>query len=251
MPATKCVHCGLFHADTADRCPHCGKDRFGRTFADAPPPPSIADEGAPVIGFLLGFFLGLWGLIGAFVFARSATKRGAVWGFVIRSVIVAVGVVAALTMRPSVHGSDPPAPVGNVAMPAVAPPRAASPAEVEAALKDACALETDGCVCLRAEYAKAAARFAADVEASLTSARETCEAKNPVIRAGVISTCTDGNDADRDVCTCAADAFLSRATVAQLNALHASGWTSELLALLHDARATCAPPPGGKHATHH
>src|SRR5687768_9683293 len=77
-------------------CPVCSVSSSPASGASAPSYMVPELEGSAFLGFVLGFVLGLWGLVGALVLGKPATKSGAIKGFVARLVAVGVVVVAAV-----------------------------------------------------------------------------------------------------------------------------------------------------------
>lgn len=104
-----CQACGLGHSARVDGlCPRCKADPRAPSSSAAPsslsssPPPTFqaaSGDGSAVLGFCLAFFLGLWGLIGAMVFGKGETKKGAGYGFATRIALTVVVVGIAMAAK--------------------------------------------------------------------------------------------------------------------------------------------------------
>ncbi|MFO0723095.1 MAG: hypothetical protein U1E65_04860 [Myxococcota bacterium] len=103
-----CASCGLKHRVREDgSCPRCGKAEAANPFASPqsaiprPKPFAAAPsmEGSYGLGVALGGVLGMWGLIGSLVFAKAATKRGAIHGFLGRLALIVVVVVVVVATK--------------------------------------------------------------------------------------------------------------------------------------------------------
>jgi hypothetical protein len=92
-----CPSCDLKHTSQPDNnCPRCGAHvnvgRSDNPFATpqassaAAPVEALVQEGSLKVGIVLGFVFGLWGMIGAAIFAKPQTKRGALYGMLGRLV---------------------------------------------------------------------------------------------------------------------------------------------------------------------
>jgi hypothetical protein len=105
----RCAHCEAeLLSSFATSCPSCGAPISSLASSmnpfEAPIASSTPSMGQPVVegrywlGFTLGAVFGLWGVIGALIFAKRETKRGAAYGFGARLLVtlVALAVMFAL-----------------------------------------------------------------------------------------------------------------------------------------------------------
>jgi hypothetical protein len=103
-----CQSCSLRHAARVDGlCPRCRNPAagslvpggYGGSYGGVAMP---IDNGSFILGFLLAFFLGIWGWLGARFMGKPETQRGATGGCLTR-VIVAVGLMALIALLDQRH----------------------------------------------------------------------------------------------------------------------------------------------------
>lgn len=103
MALIKCPECKKNISTTVDTCPHCGYklsaedkilaetvdpnrssvDNYTSSYQYQPINNRYYDSGSTGIGFILGFFLGIIGLIIALCLDKPDTRTGAAIGFVV------------------------------------------------------------------------------------------------------------------------------------------------------------------------